>query len=76
MTLEQRKQLLAILGVLYSNFSRQSGLIRELKVEKAFKEAILSNYPLIEETFSFKLFNQCIVQLQTKKLVQFTLNEL
>lgn len=40
------------------------------------KEAILSNYSLVSDVFTAKLLNQCIVQLQTRKLVVFTVNEI
>ena len=40
------------------------------------KEAVLENYSLIEENFTAKLFNQCIIQLQTRKLAKFSLLEI
>lgn len=73
---EERAKLLAILGVLLSNLGRQGQLVQELKMAKLLKEALLSNYGLIEELYTLKLFNQCIVQLQTKRVAVFTLCEL
>ena len=43
----ERNQLLAILGVIFGNLSKQSKLIKELKVGKAMKIAILNNYSCI-----------------------------
>jgi hypothetical protein len=40
----ERNQLLAILGAIFGNLSRQSKLIKELKIGKLLKEAILTNY--------------------------------
>lgn len=68
--------MLAILAVLISNLSRQSKLIAHLKIEKLLKEALLQNYTFITEVYTVKLFNQCIMRLQTKKVVSFTLCEL
>ena len=45
---EGRGKLLTLLGVLYGNLSRQSKLLRELKLTERLKEAILENYSLIE----------------------------
>lgn len=46
--MNERNQLLAILGAIFSNLSQQSKLVKELKVGKTLKEAVLSNYGLIE----------------------------
>lgn len=73
---EARAKLLALLGVLYCSLSRQSSLVREIKISKMLKEGLLSNYAFIEETFTAKLFNQCIVQMQTKRVSNFSLAEI
>ena len=73
---EVRIKLMTLLGVLYNNFSRQSTRLRELKMANLLKEAVLENYPLITEKFTAKLFNQCIVQLQTKRLAKFSMAEI
>lgn len=75
-SLGERNQLLAILGAIFGNLSKQSKLIKELKIGKSFKEAILTNYGFIDESLTFKLFNQAILQLQIKRVVIFTLCEL
>lgn len=75
-TQEERTKLLAILGVICSNLTKQSKLIRELKIQSQLKQALLQNYGLIEELYTLKHFNQCIMLLQVKKLVIFTLCEL
>ena len=71
-----RGRLLAIVGVLYSNLSRQPLLLKELRAGKLLKEAILSNYCFIEEPFTGRLFNQTILRLQSQQLAMFTLAEL
>ena len=38
---EMRAKLMTLLGVLYNNFSRQSTLLRELKMATLLKEAVL-----------------------------------
>lgn len=73
---EARAKLLALLGVLYCSLSRQGALVRELKISPMLKEAVLSNYALIEETFTAKLFNQSIVQMQSKRVAIFTMAEI
>lgn len=40
--------MLAIVGAIYSNLSKQSSLIKELKLGKGLKQAILENYGLID----------------------------
>jgi len=73
---EARAKLLALLGVLYCSISRQGSLVRELKIAGMLKEAVLGNYAMIEEKFTAKLFNQCIVGMQTKRVTNFTLAEI
>ena len=76
MTYDSRNKILAIIGVLYNNLSRQSALLRELKMGPRLKEKLLEGYISIEEGYTFKLFNQSIVHLQTKKLAKFSHQEL
>lgn len=68
--------MLAILGAIYGNLSKQAKMIKELKIGKVFKTAILNNYCFIEDQSTFRLFNQSILQLQIKRAVLFTLCEL
>lgn len=74
--LESQSRVLAVLGVIYSNLGQQSSLIRQFKIGKKLKEAILAGYPLATEIFTIKLFNKVILGLQLKGLAQFTLLEL
>ena len=73
---EVRGKLLTLIGVLYSNLGKQSTLLRERKMGHRLKEAVLENYSFIEDKFTAKLFNQCIIQLQTRKLAKFSLLEI
>ena len=73
---EARTKLLALLGVLYCSLSRQGALVRELKMAGMLKQAVLENYSLVEEKFTAKLFNQCIVQMQTRRVSVFTMAEI
>lgn len=43
-----RKQILAILGVIYENLSRQPKLVTKHSIEQVLKYAVLSKYRLIQ----------------------------
>ena len=58
-----RKQILAVLGVIYDNASRQAKLLRKLNLVPQFKAAVLSNYHIVEESFSARLFNKSLYSL-------------
>jgi len=57
---------LAILAVIYENFSRQGRLVNKYDMTATLKTALLENYSLIEELFTLKVFNRAIVNLATK----------
>ena len=44
----RRKDILAILSVIYENFSRQGRLVNKYKMLPTLKTALLENYTLIE----------------------------
>ena len=58
-----RKQILAVLGVIYENASRQAKLLKKLDLVREFKTAVLSNYHIVEEGFSARLFNKSLYNL-------------
>lgn len=60
------RDILAILSVVYENFSRQGRLVHKYSMEKALKTSLLENYSLIEELFTLKVFNRAICNLATK----------
>lgn len=68
------KDILAILGVIYENFSRQGRLVNKYSMTDILKRALLENYSLIEELFTLKVFNRAICNLATKG-VSFTTQE-
>lgn len=43
-----KKDILAILGVIYENLSRQPKLVSKYAIESNLKQAVLGNYKLIE----------------------------
>lgn len=57
---------MAILAVIYENFSRQGRLVNKYDMTATLKTALLENYSLIEELFTLKVFNRAIVNLATK----------
>lgn len=65
----RRKDILAIIAVIYENFSRQGRLVNKYNMTDALKTALLENYSLIEELFTLKVFNRAICNLATKGLV-------
>ena len=64
----RRKDVLAILSVIYENFSRQGRLVNKYKMLPTLKTALLENYSLIEELFTLKVFNRAICNLASKGL--------
>ena len=62
------KDVLAILSVIYENFSRQGRLVNKYKMLPTLKTALLENYSLIEELFTLKVFNRAICNLASKGL--------
>lgn len=58
-----RKQILAVLGVIYESTSRQAKLLKKLELVREFKAAVLSNYHIVEEGFSARLFNKSLYNL-------------
>ena len=58
-----RKQILAVLGVIYENTSRQAKLLKKLELVREFKAVVLSNYHIVEESFSARLFNKSLYNL-------------
>jgi hypothetical protein len=62
----KRKDILAILAVIYENLSRQGRLVNKYSITNDLKRALLQNYELIEELFSLKVFNKAIANLVTK----------
>lgn len=61
-----RKQILAILAVIYENLSRQPKLISKYALETDLKMAVLGNYKLIEEVFTLKIMNKVISNMVSK----------
>ncbi len=70
----KRKDILAILSVIYENFSRQGRLVNKYNMSGMLKTSLLENYSLIEELFTMKMFNRSICNLATKGLA-FTTQE-
>jgi|JI6StandDraft_1071083.scaffolds.fasta_scaffold55994_2 hypothetical protein len=62
----RRRDILAILAVIYENFSRQGRLVNKYTMTDTLKRALLENYALIEELFTLKVFNRAICNLATK----------
>jgi hypothetical protein len=62
----KKKDILAILAVIYENLSRQGRLIAKYNVTNELKGALLHNYHLIEELFTLKVFNKTIANLVAK----------
>lgn len=62
----KRKDILAILAVIYENLSRQGRLVNKYNITNDLKRALLQNYELIEELFTLKVFNKAIANLVTK----------
>jgi hypothetical protein len=63
------KDILAILSVIYENFSRQGRLVNKYSMISTLKTSLLENYSLIEELFTMKMFNRAICNLATKGLI-------
>lgn len=61
-----RKQILAILAVIYENLSRQPKLVLKYTIENNLKQAILGNYCLVEEVSTLKIMNKSISNLTSK----------
>ena len=70
----RKRDILAILSVIYENFSRQGRLVNKYGMLGTLKASLLENYSLIEELFTLKVFNRAICNLATKGLV-FTTQE-
>lgn len=70
----RRRDILAILSVIYENFSRQGRLVNKYNMIDSLKTSLMENYSLIEELFTLKMFNRAICNLATKGLV-FTTQE-
>lgn len=62
----KKKDILAILAVIYENLSRQGRLVNKYSITSELKRALLQNYQLIEELFTLKVFNKAIANLVTK----------
>lgn len=62
----KRKDILAILAVIYENLSRQGGLVHKYNITNDLKRALMQNYQLIEELFTLKVFNKSIANLVSK----------
>lgn len=60
------RDILAILAVIYENFSRQGRLVNKYSMTGNLKTSLLENYSLIEELFTLKVFNRAICNLATK----------
>ena len=58
-----RKRILAVLGVIYENASRQAKLLKKLDMVHQFKASVLTNYHIVEESFSARLFNKSLYNL-------------
>jgi hypothetical protein len=69
----KRRDILAILSVIYENFSRQGRLVNKYNLLATLKSSLLENYALIEELFTLKVFNRAICNLASKGLVFSTL---
>lgn len=70
----RRRDILAILSVIYENFSRQGRLVNKYSMIGSLKTSLLENYSLVEELFTLKMFNRAICNLATKGIV-FTTQE-
>jgi hypothetical protein len=64
----RRRDILAILAVVYENFSRQGRLVNKYAMAGTLKTSLLENYALIEELFTLKVFNRAICNLAAKGL--------
>ena len=62
----RKKDILAILAVIYENFSRQGRLVNKYSMTETLKTSLLENYSLIEELFTLKVFNRAICNLAAK----------
>lgn len=62
----RKKDILAILSVIYENFSRQGRLVNKYSMTSTLKTALLENYSLIDELFTLKVFNRAICNLASK----------
>jgi hypothetical protein len=62
----RKKDILAILAVIYENFSRQGRLVNKYTMVDTLKTSLLENYSLIEELFTLKVFNRAICNLAAK----------
>lgn len=65
----RKRDILAILSVIYENFSRQGRLVNKYSMLATLKNSLLENYSLIEELFTLKVFNRAICNLATKGLL-------
>ena len=61
-----KQKILAILGVLFENLSRQIGLLAKYELKETLKKATLQLYCLIDEVFTLKVFNRVILNLVEK----------
>ena len=52
----RKKDILAILAVIYENFSRQGRLVNKYSMTDTLKTSLLENYSLIQELFTLKVF--------------------
>jgi len=62
----RKKDILAILAVIYENFSRQGRLVNKYSMTDTLKTSLLENYSLIQELFTLKVFNRAICNLAAK----------
>ena len=69
-----RRDILAILAVIYENLTRQVKLLQKYTMMETLKTAILSSYSLIDELFTLKVYNKSIMNLVDKGVI-FTSNE-
>lgn len=64
-----KRNILAILGVLYENLSRQLKLLEKYSMVDTLKNAILGTYSLIDELFTLKVYNKSIMNLVQKGVI-------
>ena len=62
-TSNRRSQILAILGTIVENISKQGRLLRRYKIIADVKQAILANYEIISELSTIQLFNKSMSNL-------------
>jgi len=62
----RKKDILAILAVIYENFSRQGRLVNKYSMTNTLKTSLLENYSLIQELFTLKVFNRAVCNLASK----------